>query len=215
MRHIKRKNAPISWPIPRKGSKYIIKPNFGLNNGLPLVIALRDLLKIAKTRKEIKGAIHEKNILLNGRAVRDEKENIQLFDTITLVPTNKHYELFLSDKKKFDLKEIKTKIDKKVVKIIDKKMLKGKKIQINLADGRNFLSDIICKVNDSVIVDLKNKKIEKCIPLKEGVDILVIDGKHAGEKGKLLKIKTERKMISFKNEGKEVDILIKQVMAIN
>jgi small subunit ribosomal protein S4e len=214
MKHLKRRKIPKNWPIPKKGTKYIIKPNFGLNKGLPLLIALRDVLKVAKNRKEVKKAIHEKNILINGKPVKDEKDNMQLFDKITLVPSKKNYELVLSSNGKFSVEETKSDINEKVAKIIDKKILKGKKVQLNLSDGRNFISDTKCKVNDSVVVDLKNKKISKCLPLKEGANILVIAGKHTGEKGKIRKLKTERKMISFKNEGKDVDILIKQTMVI-
>jgi len=215
MRHLKRRQIPKSWPIPRKGTKYVIKPAFGLSNGLPLVVALRDVLKIAANKKEVKKAIHEKNILINGKEVKDEKANIQLFDKMTLVPSKKSYELSLSSNGKFNIEESKSKVDEKVAKIINKKMLKGKKIQLNLSDGRNFVSDTKCNVNDSVLIDLKNKKVSKCLPLKEGANILVIAGKHTGEKGTVIKLKPERKMVSLKVEGNEVDILIKQTMVTN
>lgn len=212
MKHLKRRKIPKSWPIPRKGTKYVIKPSFGLSNGLPLLIALRDVLKIVSNRKELKKAIHEKNVLVNGRVAKDEKTNVQLFDKITLVPSKKSYELTFSQIGKFAVNETKSKIEEKVAKVIDKKMLKGKKMQLNLSDGRNFISDVKCNINDSVIIDLKNKKITKCLPLKEGANILVIAGKHIGEKGSVIELKTEKKMVSLKMENDKVDILIKQVI---
>ena len=101
MKHLKRRKIPKSWPISRKGTKYVIKPSFGLRNGLPLVVALRDVLKVAKNRKEVKKAIHEKNILINGSTVKEEKTNVQLFDKITLVPSKTNYQLNLSANGKF------------------------------------------------------------------------------------------------------------------
>jgi ribosomal protein S4E len=94
-------------------------------------------------------------------------------------------------------------------------MLKGKKVQLNLSDGRNFLSNTKCKVNDSVLINLKNKKIEKCIPLAEDSEAIVFAGKHSGEKGKIEKINKERKIAEI-NTGKEkINVLIKQFMVTN
>lgn len=89
MSHLKRQSVPKSWPIPRKGTTFVVKPNFGFSKGMPLLIILRDMLKIAKDRKEVKKAIHFKSILVNGREARDEREGILLFDVITIVPSKK------------------------------------------------------------------------------------------------------------------------------
>ena len=105
--------------------------------------------------------IHLKSILLNGRPIRDEKEGVVLFDVITLVPSKKNYKLTVLTNEKLNVEEIKeSEAGMKVAKIVDKKMLKGKKTQLNLSDGRNFLSDLKCKVNDSVLINLKNGNSE-------------------------------------------------------
>lgn len=213
MKHMKRKTFPKNWPIPRKGTKYVVRPNFSPNKGVPLLILLRDMLKIAKNRKEVKKALHEKKILVNMKPAKDEKNCIQLFDKINLVPSKKYYKLNLSENGKFNVEEItEAETNQKVAKIIGKKMLKGKKTQINLSDGRNFISDIKCNVDDSVSIDFKDKKITKCLPLKEGINVIVFAGKHMGKRGKILKLKPERKMASL-NVGKEkINVLIKQIM---
>lgn len=215
MSHLKRQSVPKSWPIPRKGTTFVVKPNFGFSRGIPLLIVLRDMLKVAKDRKEVKKAIHFKNILVNGREARDEKEGILLFDVITIVPSKKNYKLSLSLKGKFELEEIKeSEVEHKVTKVIGKKILKGKKIQLNLSDGRNFLSDIKCETNDSVLIDFKKKKIEKCLPLKENSRVFVFAGKHAGATGKIEKIKEERKMATIESGSEKIHVLIKQFMVV-
>src|SRR3989344_3030038 len=189
MTHLKRQNAPKSWPIPRKGTTFVVRPNFGFSKGIPLLIILRDMLKIAENKKEVKKAIYMKNIIINGRTARDEKEGIFLFDTLNIIPTKKHYRIILSQKGKFDLEEIKEhESDYKISKIIGKKILKGKEVQLNLSDGRNFLSDIKCKVNDSILINLKNKKIEK--------------------------IDLEKKIASINKGNENINVLIKQFMVI-
>jgi len=120
---------------------------------------------------------------------------------------------------------------KKIAKIMNKKTLKGKKTQLNLSDGRNVLSDVKCNVGDSVLINFKENKIEKCLEMKEKTKVLVVAGKHAGTQGIVIKMKPERKMASvvsdtingMPKEGtrtsndeskEEVNILIKQLMVV-
>jgi len=213
--HLKRQKAPKNWPIPRKGSVYVVRPNFSLEKGLPILIILRDILKVAQNRKEVKKALHKKQILLNNSPIKEEKNNVLLFDAIKILPFKKNYRVELSENGKFKLNEInESESNKKVAKIINKKVLKEKKIQINLSDGRNFISDIKCNTNDSVLINLKDKKIEKHLPLKEKSNIIVFEGKHAGKKGKVNKINHEKKMAEIKIDKKIINVLLKQLMVV-
>jgi len=213
MAHLKRQAMPKNWPIKRKGTTFIVRPIS--KKGIPLLIILRDMLKVAQNRKEVKKAIHEKLLLINNKPVKDEKTGLSLFDNLSFANSKKHYTVVLSEKGKFELKEINEKdINKKIAKIINKKTLNGKKIQLNLGDGGNFLSNIKCNTNDSVLINLKDKKIEKCIPLQENAKVLVFAGKHSGERGKIEKIKKERKMVSINIGREKLNILIKQLMVV-
>jgi small subunit ribosomal protein S4e len=216
MSHLKRHAIPKSWPIQRKGTTFVVQPNRGFSDSLPVLIILRDLLKVAQNRKEAKKMIHMKSILLNGKEVRDEKSGVMLFDVITLVPSKKNYKLVVLKNEKFHIEEIKeNEANTKIAKIIGKKVLKGKKVQLNLSDGRNFLANLKCKVNDSVLINLKSKKIEKCIPMEEHSEAIVFAGKHSGEKGKIEKINHERKIVEINNGKENINALIKQVMVTN
>lgn len=212
MSHLKRHSAPKLWPVPRKGTKFVIKSG---EKEMPVVVVLRDVLGIAKTRGEVKKSIFNKSIKVCGREVIDEKQQMKIFDTITIVPTKKTYRMTLSEKGKFTFEEVAEKEStKKIAKVIDKKVLKGKKIQLNFIDGRNLLSNVECKVNDSVILDLEKKKVEKILPFKIGASMMIIEGKHIGEKGKIKGIDERLKMVESEIEGKKVNILIKQVMIL-
>lgn len=213
--HLKRQRVPKKWPIKRKGTKYIVRPKANVEEGVPILVFIRDLLQIAQNRKEVKKAIHEKNLLINDRPVRNEKNAVLLFDKITIIPAKKSYTLSLSKYGKFALEEISEKeAHYKIAKVIDKKVLKGKKVQLNLSDGRNYLSNLKCKVNDSIKVDFKKKEVEKCLDFKEGAEVIVFAGKHTGKKGKITKINTERKMVELGTGGKKINALIKQIMVI-
>lgn len=213
--HTKRNKVPSVWGIVRKGTKYVVSPNFKPEGGVPILILLRDMLKVAQNRKEVKRALYEKKILLNSSPVYDEKNSVVLFDTLTIVPSNKHYRMGLTEKGKFNVEEINEKdSDKKVAKIIGKKILKGKKVQLNLSDGRNFLSDVSCKMGDSAIVDFKGKKIAGCVPLAVGSKAIVIAGKHSGKMGAIKNIHEENKSAEVESDGEIVNVLIKQMMAV-
>ncbi len=212
--HLKRQKAPKNWPIKRKGTAYVIRPESNLKKGIPLLVILRDILKIAQNRKEVKKALYEKNILVNGRYPKKEKAVVLLLDTLTIIPSNKNYRLTLSEKGKFDLEEIKKEVNYKIAKITNKKILKGKKVQFNLSDGRNFLSNMNCRINDSVLINLKEKKIEKCLPLEEKSNVLVFAGKHSGARGIIKKLDLKNKIAEIKTGKKEINVLIKQFMVI-
>jgi small subunit ribosomal protein S4e len=213
--HLKRQKVPKKWPVYRKGTKYIVRPKFDIQKGIPILIVLRDILGIAQNRKEVKKIIHSKNLLVNKKIAINEKNGLALFDIITLVPEKKNYRVELSKRGKFDIKELQEeKTDTKISKIINKRTLKGGRIQLNLGDGRNFISEIKCNVNDSVLIRLKEKKIEKCLPLKKGARVLIFAGKHTGEEGIIEEINPKRKMVELNIDKKRVNALIKQLMVI-
>jgi len=213
--HLKRQKTPKNWPIPRKGSVYVVRPSFNLKKGLPILIILRDILKVAQNRREVKKVLHKKQILLNNNPVKDEKNTALLFDVIKILPLKKNYRIGLSSNGKFSVNEInENESNEKISKIINKKILKGKKIQINLSDGRNFITNIKCYPNDSILINLKDKKMEKHLQFKEKSNIIVFEGKHAGKEGKINKIDHEKKIAEINIDKKSVNILIKQLMVV-
>ncbi len=213
MSYLKRQKAPKNWPIKRKGTTYVVRPNFSIGKGLPVLIILRDILKVAQNRRDVKKIIHAKQILLNNKPVKDEKNNVLLFDILNVIPTNKFYRLGISNKGKLNVSEIDKKdAGEKVAKIINKKIIKGKKVQLNLSDGTNFLSNVKANVKDSVLINLLEKKIESIIPLEEKAKAIVLEGKHAGETGTIHKLKD--KTAEVKIGDKNVEILIKQLMVV-
>jgi len=213
--HLKRQKAPKNWSIHRKGTKYVVRPNFNLQKGIPILIILRDMLKIAQNRREVKKALHLKQILLNNKIIKEEKNSALLFDTLVIAPLKKFYRIDLLKKGKFKLEEIKeTEANQKISKLVNKKILKNKKVQLNLLDGNNFISDIECKINDSVLIDFKEKKIKKCLPLKEKAKAVIFAGKHTGERGIIEEINQDRKRVSLTTDKGKINVLTKQLVVV-
>ncbi len=204
------------WPIARKGTKYITIASHAKNKSIPLVFILRDILKIAKTKKEANFFVLQGEVKVNNQIRRDVKFPVQVFDVVNLEKAKKNYRLEIVNKK-FALKEISEKeAENKIVKIIGKTILQGKKIQMNLEDGQNFLYKKDFKLGDSVLLNTKKQIVEKILPLKKGSKMEVISGKHAGEKGNLKEIiNFERtKQYIIKLEDKEVGLPFKAILVI-
>jgi small subunit ribosomal protein S4e len=186
--HIKKTEMPTSWPVPRKGRKkrFISVPSHATSKGISLLFLLRDVLKVAKTRKEAKYMTLNGMVKVNNIVRKDENFPVQVFDVLSLDKGGLNYRLEIVNKK-FSLKEIPVKeADSKIIKISGKKILKNGRVQMNLNDGQNVLSDSKFSVGDSVILNTKEKKIVSLLPLRIGAKIEVIVGKHAGERGELI-----------------------------
>ncbi len=209
MTHTKRPAVKKTWPIKRKGTKFIVVPRNNKKNGIPLLIVMRDILKLVKNRKELKRILNKREIKVNGKIIRDEKYSLLLFDVVSIEKVRKNYRVVISKKGKIKIEEAsEEEKDKKISKIIGKKILKKAKKQINLSDGRNILVKEDMKIGDSVVFNFVEKKIEKILPLKSGAEVLIIKGKHLGEKGKIEKIEGDKAKI------KDFEIDIKYLMAI-
>lgn len=218
MRYLKKLAIPKSWPLYRKKGKrtYVSKPQASLEKSLTVVVVLRDMLNLAKTRKEIKQIIKESEIEVNGKKIETEKYSINLFDVLGIPKMSKYYRLTLTKNGKLTTEEISLQESKKKIsKIIGKKVLKDKKIQINLDDGRNFITNE-GNVNDSVVVDLKQNKIEKIIKPKEKMNIMIINGKKTGHTGIITNITGEgkNKIFSIKLTKGEVKSSIRDIILL-
>jgi len=212
MSHLKRIAMPKSWPMPKTGTKYIVTPMPGRKKefSLPILIFLRNMIKIANTKNEVHKILSMKEILVNGKAISSHKFPVGLFDVISIPKIGKNYIILFKNKKMwFD--ETKD-IEKKICKVIGKKTLSGKKQQINLFDGRNILSNEKIKVNDSIVLSLKDRKIAKILPLKEKAEVYIIGGKHLGEKGTVEKVLNNDALVNISK--KSLNIKLSNILVI-
>ncbi len=188
MAHIKKTQMSTLWPVPRKGRgrRFVAVPSHATSKGISILFLLRDVLKIVKTRKEARHMTLNGMVKVNNQIRKDENFPVQVFDTINLEKAKLNYRLEIVNKK-FSLIKISVKdAENKIVKISGKKILGVKKIQMNLDDGQNIIMKEKFSVGDSVVLNTKEKKVVKILPLKEGADVEIVAGKHAGKKGKLI-----------------------------
>ena len=191
--HLKRLNAPRTWPISRKGTKWVTRQNPGphkLHESIPLNILLKDLLKYAKTKRDVKRILNNKEVLINKIPRRDVKFPVGIFDIIEIPKTKEHFLLLLNKKGKLCLSKIdEKKAEIKHLKIINKKILKKGRLQINFYNGNNIITDYKdYKVGDTLLMNLKERKIVKHLKLEKGASVYLTKGKHTGLIGTFEKI---------------------------
>jgi len=199
--HQTRQAAPKRLPIQRKGMKYVARASSSLENSVPVIIAVRDILNLAKTKKEVKEMITQKLLKINWKIVMDYRESIYLFN---LFQADKEYILKLSPTRKFFLEETKDGKER-LCKVIGKKLLSGNKTQLNLHDGTNTLGDNKIKVGDSLYLD-SSGKIKKYVSPEKGREVLVAAGRYEGENGKITEVLDKRVSIKFKEGSSILDL---------
>ena len=52
-------------------------------------------------------------------------------------------------------------------------------------DGSTILYDKKAKVNDTILLTLPERKVQKVLPFKKGSSVIIYHGRHSGEQGKL------------------------------
>lgn len=186
--HLKRISAPKAWPIPRKERMFIARPNPGAHKlmfGMPVSLVMTDFARCAKTKKEVNSILQNKNVLVDGKRVKDNRFMVGIMDTISLPDIKEYYRMMLDEKGKL----MAIKIDEKESllkpsRIEGKTMLKKGLIQLNMVDGRNIIvKKDEYSVGDTLVLSLPKQEIKEHIKLENGAAVYLTGGNHIGEIG--------------------------------
>ncbi len=218
--HLKRVAAPRTWPITRKTSKWVAKPSPGPHSqehGMPLVIVLRDLLHLADKAKEIKQILHEGKVLVDGKVRKDHRFPVGLFDVISIPDIKANYRVMVGQDNKFKLVPV-TDAGLKLLKIINKTVVKQGKIQLNFHDGTTMLAGNDYHTKDTLIMKVPEKSIDQHLKYEAGSLAMVIGGKHAGTIGKIKEIRiiksTTPNRITISGPAGDFDTIEKYVVVV-
>ena len=217
-RHEKRVASPTSWPITRKTHHWVVGANAGPHSketGIPLLVVVRDLLKVANNSREAKRIVNEGTIFVDGKARSDYKYIVGLFDIVSIPSTNEYYRVLLDARNRFKLyKEGAGAL--KLCRINNKTTVKKGAAQLNLHDGSNILASNDYNTFDTVLLG-QDRKIVKHIPYKPGNLAMIVGGEHSGEIGKIKQIRKVRgsgtNMVAISNE-KEFETIEEYVFVI-
>lgn len=221
-KHLKKLAAPRKRKILRKDSVWSVKARAGphpAKDSVPLLIIARDYLKLGDTAAEVEKIIKAKDILIDGTAITDPKFPVGFMDLVGIPKIKEQYRVVLDEKGRIVLHRIKEKADFKLCRIEGKSIIRKGKTQLNLHDGRNYLTEKEdYKVGDVLKMSVPQQKIIEHYSLKSGNLAYIISGKHAGTVGKIQNVLpgsiTRRKLIEFKEKDKEFRTAVENVFVV-
>ncbi|MEK6924236.1 MAG: 30S ribosomal protein S4e [Candidatus Micrarchaeota archaeon] len=190
-RHLKRLAAPKAMSIMRKGARYLKKPSAGrhkLTESVPLLVLLRDELKLAADRREAKAILSKGRVLVDGKKVTDEGFAMGLMDVVSLPLLGKHYRIVLTNGRLKPKEITETEAAGKLCRITGKKLVKGGRMQLEFHDGRSCMierEEDRFKLGDTVRLAVPAQKITSFMKMQKGSRCYVFKGKHAGEMAEL------------------------------
>ena len=192
--HLKRHRMPNTWRIKRKGVKFIQNPNpsgYERELALSMTLILRDYLKLCRNLKEVKYAIKNKEIFVNGKKVVDDKHPVGLFEVVEIKSIKESYRVVFDEVRK--LKVVSTKNKNILLKVSNKKVLKNKKFQINTINGFNILVNekdfLKIDVSNSLVYDFEKKNIVEILKIDKGQEVYVFGGRFIGKVGVVVEVK--------------------------
>ena len=202
---LKRNPAPSFWPIRRKEFTWVAKPSSGphsLENCFPLTLVLRDILGVAKTKKEAGRILSEGKVVVDGKTRRKADFPVGLMDIVSISDMNKFFRLIPSHKGLVLSTVNRKEADFKLCRVEDKTTVPNG-VQIALHDGSNILikvadpknpQEVVYETFDVLKLSLPDKQVLDCIKTKEGNLAVITGGKNIGKQGKIVEIeKTEAK----------------------
>lgn len=212
----KRYNAPVFWPVKRKENKFTVTPSSGPHPKklcVPLAILIRDYLGIAKTLREVKIILLRDNVKINGKIRRKYNFPIGLMDIVQLGDTS-----LIALPSRNGISFIKTKELSRLAKIQNKKILKKGRIQLNLHDGTNLITeDNEINPNDVLVLGLDGK-IKDILKFQSGSLLIITKGSNAGKVGhfkKLIKRKDcKENIVVVKISDKTIEVPLSYTFTI-
>ncbi|WP_137284892.1 30S ribosomal protein S4e [Halorussus salinisoli] len=192
-KHQKRLSVPKSWPVERKTETFTVKADSGPHgeDGVPLIILLRDVLGYVQSRKEARYALDQGNVLVNGDENVAEDRPIGMFDIVAFTEREEYYRVFPDEGGRLALTEIDgDAAGSKLGKIEDKTKVAGDRTQLNLHDGQNLLLEDASEYDagDSIVISNDDSEVVAHFPYEEGSLVTAVRGAHAGEIGEITEI---------------------------
>ncbi|MEM0139343.1 MAG: 30S ribosomal protein S4e [Ferroplasma sp.] len=195
--------------IPRKTNFWSVTPVPGTHkkqDALPLLILLRDYLKLGDKEREITRIMVNGDVKVDGRTVKNRRFPVGFMDIVSIKGIDHDFRILYDNKGKLiattALEENK---DLKLFKVIGKSILAPSKIQLGLHDGKTIVTerkDI--NTSDVLLLKVPDLEIVDVLKLAEGDKAFITGGSHVGEIATIKSIEVKKSSIKnmvHLNEG--------------
>jgi small subunit ribosomal protein S4e len=221
---VKRQLAPVFWDIHRKQGRFIVRTHPGTHAkkyAYSIGVILRDVLKVTKNMHEAKKIVNAGKLKIDNIIRYNVNFAVGLMDTIELVSSQqKVYRLVPS--KSLLLSPIEISDDEKTLKLLkikNKSIIKGNKIQYGFHDGKTVISEAIYSVGDTCLVKVPELEIIETLKLQTDCLAILTRGDNAGSIGKIQEIKEGTfslpKRVIISVDSRLLEIPIDMIMVIS
>ena len=183
---MKRTAAPAFWQIARKDKRFVVRTSPGphpKSYSYPLLVVLRDILGLTRTRREALSVLNAGNVRVDGRVVRSEAFPVGLMDVIELASIGKYYRIVPAFGRLVPVEILDNERELKLCMVKSKKTVKGAKIGYGLHDGRIIFpeAEVDIRPGDACIVKIPSQEFQGSFRLNKGGLALLIKGERSGE----------------------------------
>ncbi len=197
-RQLKREMAPAFWPIHRKEATWapLTRPGpHPRERSIPLVLLIRNSLGLARSAKEAMRIIRDSKVKVDGVVRTDHRFAVGLMDVVQIQGIGQVFRLLPRPRRGLSLSPVgPEEAGYKLCKITGKRAVAGRKVQVNLHDGRNLLlrgreqgpkTEEEYSVGGALQLALPSQKVLKYVPFQAGALGLVTNGRNEGLYGKI------------------------------
>ncbi len=188
-RQIKPLAMPRSVKLSRKSTPWTSKSRAGPHQAevsIPLRTVIKSYLSLARNTREADRIITGGSVLVDGKPRKDPKFPVGFMDVINLPEVKQSYRILLDHLGRLTLNGIPDgELTVKLCRINQKRILKGKAIQLTLHDGKTMVGQPSLKPGDVLKIALPDIKVVESFPMAPGALALVTGGKNTGKIGKI------------------------------
>ncbi len=221
---VKRQLAPVFWDINRKQGRFITRTYPGTHAkkyAYSIGVILRDVLKVTKNMHEAKKIVNSGKVKIDNIIRYNVNFAVGLMDTIESVSSQqKDYRLV--PRKSLLLYPIEISDNEKTLKLLkikNKSIIKGNKIQYGFHDGKTIISEAIYSVGDTCLVKVPELEIIETMKLQSNCLAILTRGDNAGSIGKIKEIKEGTfslpKRVIISVDSRLLEIPIDMIMVIS
>ncbi|HXQ92697.1 MAG TPA: S4 domain-containing protein [Nitrososphaerales archaeon] len=182
----KRSATPAFWQISRKDKRFVVRTSPGphpKSYSYPLLVVLRDVLGLTKTRREALSVLNSGKISVDGRVVKSEAFPVGLMDVIDLPDVGRSFRMVPHYGRLLPVEISSKEKEFKICIVKSKKSVGATKISYGLHDGRVIFpeAEVDIKPGDACIIKIPNQEFQGSFRLAKGSLALLIKGEKSGE----------------------------------
>lgn len=164
---------------------------------IPLAVAMKDMLKLASTTKEVKQILHTQEVLIDGARAHNHDQSVGFLGSLTFPALKASYRLTINTKNTLVFIPIQSAEAKARPCRVEGKTILGKdKVQINCSGGCNVIvKKDEYKTANTVLIDVEKNTITNQLPFEKGCLVFLYKGTHVGHLATVEEVKGRTVML--------------------